>query len=106
MLAAAAGSTGCVGTEWGFRPTGEHQYLIADVAFLLRERYDSISRYLMGAPELVVEVLSPCREFRVVDPKRRVAKVSTPDGSSKTYQTGQQIPLMFGGALAVAAIFA
>ncbi len=78
----------------------------------------------MGAPELVVEVLSPsnsaseifekeelclengCQEFWVVDPKRHVVKVSTPDGASKTYQTGQKIPLMFGGALEVDAIFA
>ena len=46
-----------------------------------------------------------CQEFWVIDPKRRIVRVSTPDGHSKTYQTGQQIPLLFGGELAVAAIF-
>ena len=78
----------------------------------------------MGAPELIAEVLSPsnrrgniaetqrlclengCLEFWVVDPKRHVVKVSTPGGTSKTYQTGQQIPLMFGGTIEVDAIFA
>lgn len=39
-----------------------------------------------------------CREFWVVDTKRRQVKVSTPDGLTKTYQGGQEIPLtLFGG---------
>jgi Uma2 family endonuclease len=33
-----------------------------------------------------------CREFWVVDAKRRQVKVSTPDGLTKTYQRGQEIP--------------
>jgi Uma2 family endonuclease len=123
VLAAASGAAGKVGIEFGFRPTAEHQYRIADVAFLSKERWSRASRYLIGAPELVAEVLSPsntiaeildkeqlclengCLEFWVVDPKRRLVKVSTPDGRSQTYQSGQQIPLMFGGELAVASIF-
>jgi Uma2 family endonuclease len=122
LFIAAAGSAGKVGTEWGFR-TGEYQYRIADVAYLSMERWKGASRYLIGAPELVAEVLSQsntraeildkqklclengCREFWVIDPKRRLVKVSTPDGHTQTYQTGQQIPLMFGGELAVDAIF-
>jgi Uma2 family endonuclease len=77
----------------------------------------------MGAPEIVAEVLSPsnsaaempekerlclengCREFWEIDPKRRTVRVSTPDGRSKTYRTGQQIPLLFGGELSLDAIF-
>jgi Uma2 family endonuclease len=123
LLAAAAGSEGKVGMEWGFRPTGEYEYRVADVAFLSQKRYDAITRYLMGSPELVAEVISPsntraeisdkeklclengCLEFWVIDPKRRTVMVSTPDGHTQTYLAGQQIPLMFGGELAVDAIF-
>jgi Uma2 family endonuclease len=124
-LEAAAASAGEVDTEFGFRPTQEYQFRVADVAFITRERERAVNLdgYFMGAPELVVEVLSPssrhgkigetqklcfengCLEFWVVDPKRRLVKVSTPDGRTETYQAGQQIPLLFGGELAVAAIF-
>jgi Uma2 family endonuclease len=69
----------------------------------------------MGAPELVIDIEleekerlcieNGCLEFWVIDPKRRSVEVSTPDGPSMTYATGQQIALMFGGELAVDAIF-
>ena len=71
--------------------------------------------YLEGAPDLVIEVPSPsnsmaemnekeqvclengAKEFWVVDPKRRLVKVSTPDGNTRTWKSGQEIPLpMFG----------
>jgi hypothetical protein len=44
----------------------------------------------------------------VVDPERRQVKISTPDGHTITYQSGQQIPLpLFNGAqVAVDDIFA
>ena len=65
-----------------------------------RERWDGIEDYLFGAPELVIEVLSPSNtasemrdkrklclangsvEFWVVDPEQREVEVSTPDGHS------------------------
>ena len=124
LLEPLAGSAGVVDTEWGYRAHPEYEYRRADVAFVSRARFDAVPRqgYLMGAPELVVEILSPsnrrgkiaetrlnlengCREFWVVDPKRRSVEISTPNGHSNRYQTGQQIPLLFGGELAVAAIF-
>jgi hypothetical protein len=47
------------------------------------------------------------KEFWVVDADRSLMKVSTPDGITRTWQSGQEIPLpLFGGnKLAVDAIF-
>jgi len=121
----ALGGHGQVTAEQGFRPAAEYEYRVADLAFTSQPRWDAISLdgYLTGAPEMVAEVLSPsnsaaemlekeqlcldngCQEFWVIDAKRRTVRVSTPDCHSKTYQTGQQIPLLYGGELAVAAIF-
>jgi Uma2 family endonuclease len=125
LLETAAAGTGDVDTEMGFRPRAEHEYLIADVAFLSKERADQTSPdgYIEGAPELVIEVLSPSntaeeliekrnlclesgsREFWVVNGKRRHVEVSTPDGRTITYKSGQEIPLIFGSSLTVDAIF-
>jgi Uma2 family endonuclease len=124
-LGNAAGDAGEVSTEMGFRPLPEHEYWVADVAFVSRQRWDRIPRKgnLQGAPELVIEVLSPsntaaeirdkkkvCLEngsvqFWVVDIDLQEIEVSTPDGHSVTYKTGEEIPLFFGGALRVDAIF-
>jgi hypothetical protein len=46
------------------------------------------------------------REFWVVDIDHRKVEISTPDGRTITYNSGQQIPLFFAAtALAVDAIF-
>jgi hypothetical protein len=44
-------------------------------------------------------------EFWIIDIDRRQVKVSTPDGHAITYKSGQEIQLLFGGRLAVDAIF-
>jgi Uma2 family endonuclease len=82
--------------------------------------------YFLGSPDPVVEVVSPsntmtelhakervclengCLEFRLVDAELGRVKVSTPDGHSITYHSGQEIPLplLNGVRLAVDAIFA
>jgi len=48
------------------------------------------------------------RQFWRVDLDGRFIKVSTPDGHTITYKSGQHIPLFFapGASIAVAAIFA
>jgi len=122
LLENAAGDAGAIHTEMPFRPLPEHECWAADIAFIPKARWEGIDRYLFGAPELVVEVLSPsntaaemlereqiclengCREFWVVDTDRRQVKVSTPSGHV-TYKSGQQIPLLFGGTLFVDEIF-
>lgn len=126
--AAAEAGTAEAGTafvELGFRPLPEYEFRYADVAWASKQRSEAQdpNSYFRGAPELVVEVLSPSntvaemidkeklclenggREFWVVDIDHRLVRVSTPDGHTVTYKDGQEIPLLFGGKLAVNAIF-
>jgi Uma2 family endonuclease len=125
FLEQSAGDAGEVGTEMGFRPLPDREYWYADVAFLSRQRWDETPGRgnVQGAPELVVEVLSPsntaaeirdkkklclesgAQEFWVVDIELREVEVFMRDGRSMTYGSGQEIPLFFGGSIAVDAIF-
>lgn len=126
LLDRAAAGAGTVYIEFGFRPTGDREYRIADVAYATKEhlaRTNSDS-YFEGSPELVLEVVSPsntaleiadkrdlclqngCREFWTIRPMRVEIDVSTPDGRTITYNSGDSIPLMFGSTLAVDAVFA
>jgi Uma2 family endonuclease len=127
LLEKTAGEAGVVDTEMAFRALPENEYRVSDVAFVSRERWRHIPAKgnLPGAPDLAIEVLSPAntvaemfdkktlclengsREFWVVDIDHRQVEVSTPDGRTMTYKSGQQIPLFFaaGAQLAVDAIF-
>jgi Uma2 family endonuclease len=127
-LQSVLGDAWVVWPEFSFRPTREHQLWTADVACVTSERWDAIELddNLHGAPELVIEVLSPsnsaseinereamclengCREFWVVDPKTKTVRVATPDRKSIAYIEGEKIPLTLlgGGELAVSEIFA
>ena len=119
LLEPSAGDRFWVSIEVPFRPLPEHELRTADVAVvnLARLKQTDPDDNLSGAPEIVIEVLSPsntaeeindkervclangCREFWVVDPKLRQVKVATPDGVTRTYQAGQEIPLaLFGSA--------
>ena len=110
-----------------FRALPEYELRVADVAWISAERLKNADpdSHFQGTPELVIEVLPPsnsaaeiydreklslengAREFWVVDPDRGQVKISTPDGHTVTWQSGQEIPLpLFGNAkLAVNAIF-
>jgi len=125
LLDEAAAGAGRAYTEVGFRPLLESEYRIADVAYAPHERWASsrTAGYFRGAPEIVIEVLSPsntvteilekeklclengCKEFWIVDPTLHLVKVSTPDGRAITYSAGQEIPVFFGGSLTVDSIF-
>jgi Uma2 family endonuclease len=118
----------CATTEVPFRPFPEHELWVADVAMVTEARWRATPKraWLSGSPELVAEVLSPsntvqeisdkkwtcfhggCQEFWVLDPKRNSIEVSTPDGQSRTYATGDEIPLdrFASGKLIVADVFA
>jgi Uma2 family endonuclease len=120
MLDAAFGHRGEVIVELPFRALPEYELRVADVAFVTRERWDKAGDDdLFGAPDLTIEVLSPsntasevnekaalclangCREFWVVDSRLRQIAVSTPDGLTRTYRSGDSIPLVFADSRAL-----
>jgi len=123
LLSAAAADSGVVRIEMPYRPEPEHEAWRADVVYVSKTRWNPQGRCFFGAPDLVIEVLSPSnraedlleqkdlclengsREFWVVNGKRRHVEVFTPGGRTATYKSGQEIPLMFGGSLTVDAIF-
>ncbi len=127
LLKLAFGSLGLVLIELLFRPLLEHEVWAADVAFVSRARAAAVDEddVLHGAPDIVIEVLSRSntvaeiaercaiclengsREFWTVDSNRREIKVSTPDGLTRTYKSGDSIPLTLAGdqTLAVDAVF-
>jgi Uma2 family endonuclease len=114
--------------ELPFRALPEFELRAADVAVLARERWEQADDddAVHGAPEIVIEVLSRSntvseiaeycalclengsREFWTVDSKRREIKVSTPDGLTRTYKSGDSISLALAGdqTLAVDTVFA
>jgi Uma2 family endonuclease len=120
-------ATGVVMTEFSFRALPEYELRVADVGYVVHERAASIdgNDNLHGAPDLVIEVLSPsntareikekaelclangCRQFWVVDGHLRQITVSTPDGLTRTYRSGDSIPLIFaeGKTLTVDSVF-
>ena len=128
LLEGPAADAGEVDIEMAFRALPDHEYRVADVALVFKDRWGQIPRtgILHGAPDLVIEVLSPSntvseifdkktlclengsREFWVVNIEHRQVEVSTPDGLTVTYKAGQGIPLFFatGADIAIDAIFA
>lgn len=114
---------GFLTNEFPFRAPG-HEAWQADVGFVHEDRRAGIADYLMGAPDLVIEVLSPsntvdeindkmdicmangCRSFWVVDPKRRLVSVTEGD-VTRQYRAAASIllPEPLEGTIPVAAIF-
>ena len=115
LLRGAPSDTGIVTLEFGYRALPEGEARRADVAYVSTERWKELNPddYFYGAPDLVIEVLSPSntaaemrdkrklclangsREFWVVDPEQREVEVWTPDGRSVTHVAGQRVPLFF-----------
>jgi len=114
-----------VGTEFAYRPLPQNEVWGADVVCISGQREKSIEKWLMGSPELVIEVKSPSNtkedlhdkamttlagqgaaEFWIVDQKTRTVLVHRKSGMA-LYQVGDSIPLpLTERALAVAEIFA
>lgn len=114
-----------VDIEIAFRPLPDHEVWAADVAAISQARWNGIPAdgWLSGAPELVIEVLSPSNtasemldkeniclsngalEFWLVDPSRKVVRVSRSNGATQIYADGASIPLLSGDSLPVDLIF-
>ena len=127
LLKAVAPAGSFLEYEVAFRPLPEYELRVADIAYVSPERWTQadLDSNILGAPDLVIEVVSPSntvaelyereqlclangsREFWVVDPDRRQIRVATPDGTTKTYGSGREIPLpLFGEArLSVDSVF-
>ena len=125
LLQAAARATDAVEIEMAFRPSPNHEVWQADVGLVSLEREASTpdDEYLSGAPELVVEVLSPsntvdeitdklnvclangCLSFWVVDPKFRQVSVTEGD-LTRHYRGSASIPCsLLDGNISVEDLF-
>jgi Uma2 family endonuclease len=111
--------------EMSFRPTAEYEVWRADVGVVLNNRASctDLDGYLQGAPDLVVEVLSPsntaeeinekmaiclengCSSFWIIDPKRKEVHVA--EGKiSRRYEESDVIDNeTLGGGIHVSEIF-
>lgn len=127
LLKGLVGNTRVVQMEMAFRPAPEHEVWQADVACVSAERDAATGddEYLMGSPELVVEVLSPsntmdeilerqdiclangCASFWTVDPKRQIVMVTTPDRRTVVFDRQSLVPLPepLKGSIEIAKVF-
>jgi Uma2 family endonuclease len=104
--------SGTVMVEMGFQPAPEFEMWKADVGYIRMEREAEVEDYLQGAPDLVVEVLSPsntadeiddrrticmsngCLSFWVVNDKRKTVSV-TEDNFTRHYPLSSKIVSTF-----------
>lgn len=114
-----------VDTEFPYRPFPENELWGADVACVSAARYDAIEKWLVGSPELVIEVKSPSNtkaemldkamttlagegavEFWIVDPATRTVTVHSAHEGMHVYGEDFAVPApLFGGCIHVAGLF-
>ena len=114
-----------VDTEFPYRPFPENEVWGADVACVSAARYDAIEKWLVGSPELVIEVKSPSNtkaemhdkamttlagdgaiEFWIVDPATRTVTVHSAHEGMHVYGEDFAVPApLFGGCIHVAGLF-
>ena len=101
-----------VDTEYPYRPLPESEVWAADVACLRQSRNDSAEKWLIGSPELVIEVKSPSNtrdelsdkamttlagdgavEFWIVDPKTTSVAVYTKTSGVHVYRAPMAVPV-------------
>jgi Uma2 family endonuclease len=119
------GDNGIVAAEMPFQPSPEYEVWVADVGFVLAERAGVVkeNEYLQGAPDLVVEVLSPsntvaeindkmavclengCSSFWVVDGKRKEVQVTEGDVTRRYKGSSTVTSAILGGSIQVEELF-
>jgi Uma2 family endonuclease len=115
-----------VDTEFPYRPFPENEVWSADVACVSAARYDAIEKWLVGSPELVIEVKSPSNtkaemldkamttlagagavEFWIVDPATGTIAVHSTHTGMQIYDEGLAVPVpLFGGRIYVSELLA
>jgi Uma2 family endonuclease len=127
MLEAMPGADGyIVDTEFPYRPLAENEVWGADVACVSAVRYDTIDKWLVGSPELVIEVKSPSNtkaemhdkamttlagagavEFWIVDAETRTILVHAKTLGMRVYGAGEAVPLpMLSSQIILSELFA
>ena len=120
LLRPVSTGRGYVITEMPFRTIAEYDLRAADVAFVSKARWDVVNEgYLAGAPELVIEILSPsntksqireyaalclangCEEFWVVADNKKTVTVTDRSGQSVAYSKGMEAPLALFDAASI-----
>jgi Uma2 family endonuclease len=127
LLAPMAGPRGfIVDTEYPYRPLPENEVWGADVVCIAESRHRQVEKWLVGSPELVIEVKSPSNtkaelhdkamttlagagsvEFWIVDPKTRTVTVYTATSGMHLYDGDMAVPVaLFDGHINLADLFA
>ena len=115
-----------VDTEFPYRPFPENEVWGADVACVSVARYDAIEQWLVGSPELVIEVKSPSNtkaemhdkamttlagegaaEFWIVDPATRTVVVHSAARGMQVYGENLAVPVpLFDASICLSELFA
>jgi len=113
LLKDRASRFGNVLVEYGFRGTPEYDSRSADVALLSEKRHKEALELdeVFGAPELIIEIISPsnragemddkeafclahgCQSFWLINPVRRTVKVTDSTRHVQWYKEGDSISL-------------
>ena len=124
-LADNAGVRGVAETEFPYRPLPEHELWAADMAFVSEARFNAIPRWLLGSPEIVIEVKSPsnskqelldkamtalaggAHEFWIVDAGTRSVTVHGRTSGTSVYKGNQSVPVaLLNGEIDLRQLFA
>ena len=115
-----------VDTEYPYRPLPENEVWGADVACVLQSRHRSTDKWLMGSPELVIEVKSPSNtkqelydkamttlagegavEFWIVDAATFSVTVYSKTSGVHVYRRPESVPVpVLGGTVSLEELFA
>jgi Uma2 family endonuclease len=94
LLRSMAGDRAYVTKEMSFRPAPEFEVWEADVGLTLTERANEVAddEYLMGAPELVVEVLSPSNTVDEINEKMSICMAAVRSHQNKRMAPTKERP--------------
>ncbi len=115
-----------VAVEYPYRPFPENEVWGADVACVLQSRHRATEKWLMGSPELVIEVKSPSNtkqelydkamttlagdgavEFWVVDAATATVTVYSKSSGVHVYRKPESVPVeVTGGIISLEELFA